>query len=183
MGCFLLITEKDFSQVRQGPRQSASPQTQLARTVLGLAKYAPSILPYYLSRTAGKASYEMGKIGEQIAEKVLEQSQGLRIVERATGKGVDIKAQRGASTSVAVEVKTSTDDKPFGQLLGRGYGHKQCSDGWLKAVGVDPTQATVMGVHINPHRETVSIYRRVDSNADQWCCVMRDAPLSRFNIS
>jgi fructose-1,6-bisphosphatase/sedoheptulose 1,7-bisphosphatase-like protein len=183
MGCVLTMTEKDLKQIKQTQRSSPQTAKQILKTAAVLAEMAPSALPYYLKQTIGQASHQMGKVGEQIAARVLEQSRDLRVVEMAKAQGVDIKMQGKGQISVAVEVKTSVQGKPFNQLLGEGYGHKQCSDGWLKAVGVNPTQITVMGVHINPETETVSVYQRQDSGATQWRCIMRDAPLSRFNIS
>ena len=192
MGCFLVTTEKDLNQMKQRVQQQVvakkSTQTKaiqkFVQTATILAEQAPSTLPYYLKRTSGMASYEMGKLGEQIAEKVLEEREGLKIVERATVRGVDIQAERPDKTCVEVEVKTSVQDKSFSQLLGMGYGHKQCSDGWLHAVGInpDPAQTDVLGVHINPDKETVTIYRRLDGTANNWRRISHNLPLSQFKL-
>lgn len=187
MGCFLTTTDRDLSQMKQRmAQQSRTSQSSLikqyAQTITSIAKHNPALLPYFLKHSGGKFNYEMGKLGEQVAEKVLEQSMDLKIIQRATAQGVDIKAEWSGQTSVSVEVKTSVQEKSFDKLLGTGYGHKQCSDPWLEAVGIDPEQALVLGVHINPERETVSIYRRTDGAAQNWAPVIRDAPLSRFNL-
>lgn len=199
MGCFLLITRRDLRQLRdrlrkpgapmrparQQPSKIASKEERVRRTLIGLAKADPSLmvplLPYYTKLVGIRYASEVGKAGEQVAETVLEKSQQVKVVERTTGKGVDLKARGPGGKVIVAEVKTSTlEDKPFDQLLEDGYGHKQCSDGWLKAVGVDPSKARVLGVRINPERETVSLYRRRDRGANQWRCIMRDAPLSEF---
>jgi len=143
-------------------------------------KILSPVLPYYLSSIIGKASCEIGKVGEQIGTKILEDVMDLRVVEVTNAQGVDIKAQDKVGSLVAVEVKTSMQDKNFSQLLGKGYGHKQCSNGWLKAVGVNPNQVTVLGIHINPQSETFTIYQRMDNKAKDWNSIMSDVPLSQF---
>ncbi len=130
----------------------------------------------------GFAVYSTGKEGERVAAQILEQHQNLTIHKITKGKGVDIDAVSRGGGRVVVEVKTSTSGKPFHEHLGNGYGYRQCSDDWLKEVRVDPATTTVMGVHIDPIKNTVSLYRRVDSNAESWKCLLRNAPLSEFNI-
>ena len=187
MGCFLTTTEKDLKQMKQrlsghNHKSTVSVEEQFQRTVATLATYLPSALPVYLKYTAGRTSYEMGKLGETVAEKVLEQSMNLKIVERTKAQGVDLKATGKGGTSVTIEVKTSVQKKSFRSLLGTGYGHKQCSDGWLKAVGVDPSKTEILGIHINPETERVTVYRRDDSSATSWTPIIKDAPLSKFNF-
>lgn len=130
----------------------------------------------------GSAVYSTGKEGERVAAQVLEQHQNLTIHRITKGKGVDIDASSRGGGRVVVEVKTSMSGKPFHEHLGEGYGYRQCSDDWLKKVKVDPATTTVMGVHIDPIKNTVSLYRRIDGNAESWKCLLRNAPLSEFNI-
>ena len=106
----------------------------------------------------------------------------MTITAIAKAQGPDIYARAANNTEVVVEVKTSVQDKPFEKLLQPGYGHKQCSDGWLKAVGVDPDSVRVLGVHIDMEKETVSIYQRANGDATQWTCLVRDKSLSAFKL-
>lgn len=183
MGCFLTCTKKDLDQLKQRiiSRQT-SPEVILRKTVASLAKNAPSLLPTYLKYIGGKASYEMGKLGEQVAARIIEQDLGYKVTQIARAQGVDIKVVGPGKSCLAIEVKTSAQNKSFNSLLGEGHGHKQCSDGWLHAVGVDPSKTEVVGVQINPDRETVSIYTRADSEANEWKPMIRDAPLSQFDV-
>ena len=187
MGCFLTATQNDLRQFNSTLKQMDRPPTpaeQIQINAAAIAQYLPFYLPSYLKSTIGSLSYDLGKAGEQIAEKVLEQTHNVKITERARAQGVDLRGTTGRGGEVVVEVKTSTQDKPFHQLLGQGYGYKQCSDPWLKHVGVEnPSEVRVLGVHIDPRRETVSIFQRTDNTGNSWRCVRRDVPLSEFDLS
>jgi hypothetical protein len=188
MGCFLTTTRRDLDQIKSrmgGPSTNRSRQAAENKHLEAAAFWMtnfPLAYNFAVKSKLGKGYHEMGKEGEQIAERVLEQKYGFRIVERATAKGVDLSSISKGGYSVSVEVKTSLKDKDFGKMLSKGYGHRQCSDPWLSALGIDPARTTVMGVQINALKETVSVYSRLDSNATQWICILKDAPLAQFNI-
>lgn len=245
MGCFLIITKRDFAQLSNGMRQSLSTSTasssatvrvQVEETAYESAcdmaalirQYAPSaqvtsavederfeptvereihtveILKtvdpslghlYYstyirdIKSKLGGYFHSRGKIGERIAAQVLEQYKNLTIYKDqiARTRGVDVRGRSKSGGAVVAEVKTTSSDEDFGQLLGKGYGHRQCSDEWLKEVNkknkdFDLTRTEVMGVRINPDTMTVSIYRRIDADAKTWKCIARNLLLSDFNI-
>lgn len=240
MGCFLIITKRDFAQLSEGMRQALNvstasssatvrvqvdatayhsaremaaiirrhaPNTQVTyaasgerfvatierdiHTVEVLTAVDPFLGQVYNSALQGNIRSDIGahylsrgKTGERVAAQILEQHENLIIHKEriARAQGVDVPGRSHYGGAVVAEVKTSASDKDFSRLLGKGYGHRQCSDGWLEALNVDPAQTKVMGVHINPNTLTVSIYRRVDPDARVWKCVARNLPLSDFDI-
>jgi len=145
-----------------------------------------SMLPFVLKKRIGQLNHMMGKHGEKVAAKILEEHLGVTIMALATAQGVDVYgSQKGNRKFIAAEVKTSITNKPFANLLNRAYGgHIQCSDGWLKAVGItDPNSVDVFGVHINPETESCMIYRRMDRKAENWEPIRgKWFPLTDFNL-
>jgi len=145
-----------------------------------------SMIPYLLKKRVGQLNYMLGKHGEKVAAKILEDYAGVTITALASAQGVDVYgSQKGNHKFIAAEVKTSNTDKHFSKLLNRAYGgHIQCSNGWLKAVGIsDPDSVDVFGVLINPETEKCMIYRRLDSTAENWEPIRTDwFPLTDFNL-
>lgn len=129
-----------------------------------------------------------GAAGEKFAKVILSYEMSLKAYSftRISNKGPDLAMRNPSQRLVVVEVKTSTSAKPFGQLLGRGYGSKQGSVGWLSgaqesALGREqkadeairsslarPESVPVLGVQINPQTERAHIYVRVDPDAFEW---------------
>jgi hypothetical protein len=151
------------------------------------ATIAPALVrPYYLAvnkshqRASGVLSGPAGDAGQEIAANILEQTKeySINYIAPPHTRGPDIMAN---SSTVIIEVKTSKSEASFGSLLGQGYGHRQCSDGWLEHFDLKPSDIKVLGVHINPVTETVIIYKRLDENAKHWEPVMKYS-LSEFNI-
>jgi hypothetical protein len=183
----------EVSAVSPAIQQRAVPSIErFATTVETLAEFAPFAMPFYLqyaNETTSNAmrSYgpEIGKMGEQAAQTiVLHLDDNVKITKTAVVRGIDIKAERGDENVLVYEVKTSIQEKSFAQLLGKGYDHRQVSDPWIQAVDktIDLETVVVRGIHINPVTETVTIYERKDRDAKEWDCIIRDAPLSKFNI-
>lgn len=188
MGCFLTTTRRDLGQIKSRMRSGGGrsrwtpkPNPYMAN-FLALSSINPILGNIYIQKESGRVYHESGKIGERMAEKILEQEMAIKITQRTNAQGPDLGGFTRGLSEVSVEVKTSRRDEPFEKLLGTGHGHKQCSDGWLKHHGVDPSNTRILGVHIDPIKETVSIYRRVDGDAEIWKCLMRNAPLSKYNF-
>jgi hypothetical protein len=185
MGCLNPTTQNDLYQMRNHiSKGSAAPaaDNEFVQTAAFLSKHMPSIVPQFIKSSYGNSIRDIGKMGEQVAEKVLEQELGLKIVGRTNSQGPDLKATAPGFSDITVEVKTSIQEKSFSQLLGRGYGHKQCSDGWLKSVNVDPSQTKVLGVHIDPDKGTATIYQRLDAEAHNWRVLMKDISLAQLDL-
>ncbi len=130
-----------------------------------------SLLPVLLNKRSGQLNHLMGKHGERVAARILSEHTGVTISAVATAQGVDLlSGKKRNGKYIVAEVKTSAAEKPFGQMLTRAYGgHLQCSDEWLKNVGIpDPALVQVFGIHINPQTESCMIYRRIDSLAEHW---------------
>lgn len=136
-----------------------------------------------------------GKIeAEPIAANILVQSgylDGGQKFAVTRARGVDIQGRTITNTQVMVEVKFSTQDKDFGKMMNKGVykddvhpeGYRQMSDGWLGKVSgeFNPSQTNILGVHINPLKETVTIYRRMDADATKWKALVTK-PLSEFDL-
>lgn len=188
MGCFLVTTQRDLGQIKsriksgQDNHSRFSQSNQVIANTLALYSVSPILGKIYLKSEVGRALYEVGKAGEQIAERVLQQEMAIKITHTTKAQGTDLRGLTRGLSEVAVEVKTSGTEKAFESHLGHGYGYKQCSDGWLKSVGVDPSNTRILGVLIDTQKETVSIYRRVDENAQSWKCLLNNAPLSKYNL-
>lgn len=201
MGCFLTVTEQDLNQLKNRMNASSSINTNHSKTNqttvnnntpskaqeylstwMALYSVSPVVANLYKTRVMGHVNYEVGKAGEQIAEKVLDQEMGIKITQRTNSKGPDLLGKTRGQSEVAVEVKTTGNAKDFQEHLGEGYGYRQCSDPWLREVGVDPDNTRILGVLINTEKMTVSIYRRVDDDAKTWKNLVRDAPLSKYNL-
>lgn len=142
-----------------------------------------------LDEVMGAMNYQKGDVHEWVAGKILIESQQMRIVqwpdEKVGRQGVDLLAMRRGGSYVAVEVKTGDninallEDGVYKERSIDGRGYRQCSDDWLREVGVDPDRVDVMAVCINPDKRTVSIFRRLDSGATRWKPIMSDR-LSNF---
>lgn len=188
MGCFLTTTRRDLGQIKSRMRSGGSGrhgdprQNPYVANFLALNSISPVLGNIYLKKETGRVAYESGKQGEEIAEKILDQEMAIKITQRTKAQGPDLGGFTRGLSEISVEVKTSASGKPFEALLGKGFGHKQCSDGWLEHHGVDPSNTRILGVHIDPIKQTVSIYRRVDSSAETWKCLMRNAPLSKYSL-
>lgn len=167
-----------FDRAQNKNTLSSSERRHLEGTLAALLSVLPT--SKFLSSIVGKLNRKVGATGEQVSATVLENTMDLRIIEVTDGRGVDIKAEDGTGNLVAVEVKTTIQSKRFAQLLGKGYGYRQCSDGWLKAVGVDPQQATVLGIQVSPESESFSIYQRLDANARDWEPILSDIAIAEF---
>lgn len=166
-----------------------------------LMQTAPALFNVYSKQIQEAYKGEMRHFGkkkaEMVAATILEQSGYTdKTVRITSSKGVDIKGQKVkgtfASSTVIAEVKFSAQDKDFGKMMSKGSykdaiypdGLRQMSDPWLKKVDpdLDPAKANILGVHINPSNETVTIYRRLDAEATRWKPLMT-APLSDFDLS
>jgi len=218
MACFLIMTERDFTQLassmRAGVRimstgygmvgiqvngtvaqtigqlaaniRKSFPETEISSpfgiTYLTLASIDVGVANAWLNVETGKAYHQMGYEGEEIARTIMIQK-GYEIDEKTTFRGVDLPAHHSGN-NFSIEVKTTMTDKSFGQLLDpNSYGgQRQCSDGWLSAVGVDPKNTTVNGILINALEDTVSFWQRVDGDAKDWRCICKDIPLSRYGV-
>lgn len=135
-----------------------------------------------------------GKVeAEPIAASILQQSGYLEHIGKITrSKGVDIIGTSKAGQTVIVEVKLSGSSKDFGRRLKSGVykdddhpdGMRQGSDSWIQRTtpDVDVTTAHVLGVHIDPFKQTVSVCRRVDNEARVWKPLF-EAKLSEFDLS
>ncbi|MBU1181113.1 MAG: hypothetical protein KKF00_02905 [Proteobacteria bacterium] len=141
---------------------------------------------------------KQGEIGEEIAAEVLIQTKYLDGTQRVIipkSRGFDIRGYDRVRNTVIVEVKTGYSGKPFAAMLDTGVyksdskdgkGFRQMSNGWLKAVKeernleFDLDKVRVLGVHIDPNKQMVSLFRRVDEDATQWKQLMRK-PLSDFS--
>lgn len=162
-----------------------------------------SIFSMLDSSSKGRVNYDLGNRGENTARTILEQGLGWTITATSIPsmpQGPDLVGYaRGSSTrgdAIIAEVKTTTGDDSFEKQLKKGYGFRQCSDGWLKAavdkansrrpdgekINIDPARTTVYGVLINVTKRTVSLYRRMDTDAVAWKSLKKDAPLSDYNI-
>jgi hypothetical protein len=165
MGCFLTLTQKDLKQVNSRRNRT--------------------YLPAYLKDKPLVVQYSsLGMLGQRIAATILEQAEGLKILEIAKEgqQGPDIIARDISNKEVFVEVKTSIQEKEFARLLTYGHGHRESSNGWFSANDVDPSDALVLGVRINMEKETVTIYERVSADATTWKCVMPEKSLSIFSL-
>jgi hypothetical protein len=158
-------------------------ERQFAARAYYLSTLSASLAIPAIKYVKGNATLQMGKTGEVVAAKILHQEMNITVTEITKSKGVDLKGYTRGKSDVSVEVKTSGRDKPFDKLLGRGYGHKQCSDEWFTKVGVDPSKTRVLGVQINPDKKTVSIYRRMSNDASSWKCLLHNKPLSEFDLN
>lgn len=166
--------------------------------VAALSQLSPALTNIYLNNVKNAFGTEMRRFGKVDAEpmvaKILEQSNyldGAKNVTVTRSTGVDIVGSTKTNTNVVVEVKFSTQEKDFGKMMIEGAyksethpdGCRQMSNSWLGEVspGMDLEKTNILGVHINPERETVTIYRRMDSEARQWKPLMTK-PLSDFNL-
>lgn len=189
MGCFLHITTHDMEQMESG-------SVSLPVTMATIASVAPAVVPAALNNIIGRASRSMGLAGEEVAQVLLEEELGLKAVAYSQkGQGFDRVMRNPSNPVVVVEVKTSTRGIPFQQHLGKGYGSKQCSTGWVRAVAQkmvaegsvnraigeailsNPDHVPVVGVHINPETERADVYIRADSTAQNWTPVVRGVRL------
>lgn len=163
-----------------------------------LSQVSPVLANAYLKNIQNAFGAEMRRLGkveaEPIAAKILEQSNyldGAKSITITRSTGADIVGSTRTNTTVVVEVKFSTQDKDFGKMMNEGAykseeypeGRRQMSDSWLREVssGIILEKTHILGVHINPERETVTIYRRIDSEAKYWKPLMTK-PLSDFNL-
>ena len=137
-------------------------------------------LPRILQSLMGGANQKIGKVGENIAAKIIQQRERINFVEITNNTGVDVQGLNPKDQLVCVEVKTSIQEKSFGQFLTTGYGFREMSDGWLQHHGIKPGNAKLLGVYINPEKETVTIFEREDSEAFLWSCVVEETPLSDY---
>ncbi len=145
-------------------------------TYLTLAEVSPNLANSWLKSEVRQTAIEFGKTeAQQIAAEIYQKG-GFTIDNITNSTGVDISA-RHSGHNFSIEVKSTSTDKSIGQLLGEGYGFRQCSDPWLEKVGVNPGETTVNGIIINTVTETVSFWQRVDSDAKDWRCICRDIPL------
>ncbi len=182
----------------------ATPTKQRMEYQIATLYQASPVLANVLEPALGKAlTAERIRFGkkeaEGVAAKILEQSEYILSAEDASipgTKGVDIRAVTKTGTNVVVEVKSSYKDEDFGKIIHKNKktypddthpeGYRQMTDGWLKEVskdigGIDLEKTNILGVHINTIRETVTIYRRIDSEARHWKPLMTK-PLSSFNL-
>jgi len=145
-------------------------------------EYTPLIvaLPKILSSLPGWTNREIGKIGENIAAKIIQQRERINFVQITNSTGIDVKGINLENELVCVEVKTSIQEKSFGQFLTPGHGFREMSDGWLQHHEVNPKDAKLLGVLINPEKETVTIFEREDSEALVWNCVVEETLLSDY---
>lgn len=168
--------------------------------VAALSQISPVLANVYLNNIKNTFGAEMRRFGkvdaEPMAKKILEQTNYL---DRAKSKefkvtrsrGIDVPGLTKTNTDVVVEVKFSTQEKDFGKMMNEGAyksedypeGRRQMSNSWLEKVspGIDIEKTNILGVHINPERETVTIYRRIDSEAKHWKPLMIK-PLSDFKL-
>jgi hypothetical protein len=171
----------------------------LAEVSPTLASVYDTNLDHRVSKALGAAYYERGKEAESLAKQVLEQARyldGNREITITQTTGVDVAGRNRAGNNVFVEVKASDQNSDFADLLDTksyeeyssdGKGCRQSSDEWFRAVAdkkgvdIDLEQATILGVHINPSRQTVTIYRRIDAAATRWKPLMTK-PLSKFDL-
>lgn len=185
MGCNKIATTGDVAQMKQQMRKSSgkskSPgiiERYVQRKVLEVAM---PVIPPLLRSRVGKLTYEMGKEGEKVAAEILSEQHNIRITAIAKSTGVDVEGRNSSGKTVAVEVKTSSSqNSSFQKMLGNGYGHRQCSDGWLEALGYDPKTTDVMGMLIDvsdPDRPVGTLYKRVDSNANSWVPIRKNIPI------
>lgn len=134
-----------------------------------------------LASFRGLMHHQLGKIAEEVAMRVLEDTQDLKAWELTTGKGPDLQMHGKGGSSVMVEVKSNQSTKSRRSFKGRlkyGHGHRQGSDPWLIANGVDPQQVNVvLGVDIDMPNHTYSIYERSDGSAENWEPIAKDRPL------
>lgn len=150
------------------------------------ASEANNLLPYVIALPAllrsvpGWANREQGKIGEKIAAKILQQTEGIHFVEITDSTGVDVKGISRKNKLVCAEVKTSIQKKQFEKFLTPGHGFREMSDGWLQHYGINPGDAILLGVYINPDKNTVTIFEREDAEATSWKCILSETPLNNF---
>jgi hypothetical protein len=189
------------AQVTTGSSQEAKnavPMKQrMQYQIAALSQISPALTNAYLHNVRETYKGEMRRFGkvdaEPIAAEILKQENyldGAKEVTITRSTGIDIVGSTKTNTNVVIEVKFSTQEKDFGKMMSTGayadetspQGHRQMSDGWLNAVSkVDSATTKILGVHINPERETVTIYRRMDSEAKQWKPLVTK-PLSDFNL-
>ncbi len=195
-------TQAKTAQVTTGSSQEAKnavPMKQRMQYQVAVLNAISPALPnsYFqdIKKTYIAEAIRFGKVdAEPIAAEILKQENYLDGSKKFTitrSTGIDIIGSTKANTSVVVEVKSSTQEKDFGKMMTTGayageknpQGHRQMSDGWLSAVSnIDPAKTKILGVHINPERETVTIYRRIDPEAKHWKPLMTK-PLSDFNLN
>ena len=148
-----------------------------------------------------------GAAGEKFAKVILSDKMSLKaysFTRMSNNKGLDLAMHNPSQRLVVVEVKTSAQEKPFSQLLGRGYNvperggmQKQGSVGWLQGVREhalgrgkhadrtireslnQPENVPVLGVQINPKTQTAHIFIRTDQDAFEWT-PMTSVPLRDY---
>lgn len=178
----------EVTSISTRDQHRARPTTErMGYELAALTVVAPYLVPTYVNKTSNSAggawNYAEGKLSEQIAGEILAKDPefGLKITKITKSTGADlIGTSRG--DLVVVEVKKSTSDGLFADLLGEGYGCRQCSDDWLQEVKINPKQVTVIGVQVNPEARTVTIYQRTDSAASSWVKI-KQVPLQKSELA
>lgn len=165
-------------------------------TVAELTKINPTLRDLYMDNMKSARRSEMARIGKQEAEpvaaEVLQQSGYLSRdadVNITRSKGVDIKGSTITGNTVVAEVKFTGEPEDFGKKIDRAKrtykdeanpdGYRQMSNGWLSKVApdLDPEKANILGVQIDATNGNVTVYRRMDSEANNW------KPLMKTNLS
>lgn len=149
-----------------------------------------------LEQLSSPSISEKGAAGEKFARVVLTQSMGLKaynFTRMSNNKGLDLAMRNPSQQLVVVEVKTTSQDKLFHQLLKSGYNvperggvQRQGSVGWLQSVrqsglgqGTEadktirqslrqPERVPVLGVQIDSKNETAQVWVRTDEDAFEW---------------
>ena len=132
----------------------------------------------------GTMNYRLGKAGEDLTARILEEQYKIKVTEITKGPGPDIKGITGTGRNIVVEVKSTLfneSNKSFSKRLSKDAygGKKQCSDPWLNACGINPKNVDdFLGVHIDIVNDSYSVYRRADGSADHWDPIAENIPLS-----
>jgi hypothetical protein len=182
----------DIKQAETAPLDQTNTISTTASVIAPLIPVAMKMA----SSAIGRAVWKAGLEGETVSKQVLLKSLNVEPVKHTKyAQGFDDVMQSLFNPLIVVEVKTSIRDVPFQQFLKKGYGHKQCSTEWVRAVAnkmlgqenenpsigkkilSNPNEVTVLGVHINPTTQTASVYVRADSTAKKWELVIKNLPL------
>lgn len=164
--------------------RSSFPGTKISNpseiTYLTAFEVSPTLAARWVNSEFGRVINDFGKNeGQQLVAEIVRQ-EGLNVDNITNDRGVDITASRSGH-NFSIEAKCTFSDRSFPEMLGSAYGYKQCSDGWLEAVGVSPDTTHVSGIQINLADETVSFWQRMDSEAKDWRCVCT-MPLSNYSL-
>lgn len=193
----LIRHETQSARVSTDDGRHASPMRERRQYQLTtILTEAPSLLNHLAQATQQAFTLEMlkgGKPAEHMAAAILQQSGYMAQIGRITrARGMDIIGTSKAGQDVIVEVKFSGLEMEFGQRMSKGayrneahpHGMRQMGDPWIGRTtpGVDPAKAHILGVHIDPIKEQIAIYRRMDSEARHWK-LLHQGRLSDYDLS